>query len=124
MRDRASINSVAMRTVSILYKQMLDIGCISHTLDLEGKHMMTTVFNDLVKSWIGLFSHSPKSRLLWMTLTGLSPPSYSATRWWSRFEVIQQLLKVFEDVVAFLSSRGLPPATSTKLLEILRDPPK
>ena len=55
---------------------------------------------------------------------GLSPPSYSATRWWSRFEVIQQLLKVFEDVVAFLSSRGLPPATSTKLLEILHDPPK
>ena len=28
-RDRASINSVAMRTVSIFYNQMIDIGCFS-----------------------------------------------------------------------------------------------
>ena len=36
MHDRASVNTVAMRTVSILYTQVMDIGCFSHTLDLVG----------------------------------------------------------------------------------------
>ena len=34
MRDRASVNNVAMRTVSIVYPLVFDIGCFSHTLDL------------------------------------------------------------------------------------------
>ena len=34
MRDRASVNTVTMRTVSILYNQVMDIGCFSHTLNL------------------------------------------------------------------------------------------
>ena len=91
MRDRASVNSVAMRTVSIVYNQVMDIGCFSHTLDHVGEHMQTPILDDFVKSWIGLFSHSPKSHLIWRTQTGSSPASYSATRWWSKFEVICQL---------------------------------
>ena len=78
MRDRASVNSVAMRTVSILYNQVMDIGCFSHTLDLVGEHMKTPILDDFIKSWVSLFSHSPKSRLLWRTQTGSSPASYSA----------------------------------------------
>ena len=41
MRDGASVNSVAMRTVSIVYPSMLDIGCVSHTLDLVGGRFKT-----------------------------------------------------------------------------------
>ena len=33
MHDRASINSVAMRTIQVIYPQILDIGCFSHTVD-------------------------------------------------------------------------------------------
>ena len=40
MHDRASINYVAMRIVSILYNQIIDIGCFSHTLDLVGEHKL------------------------------------------------------------------------------------
>lgn len=38
MRDRASVNGVAMRTISVLYSKMIDVGCFSHTctLDLVG----------------------------------------------------------------------------------------
>ena len=64
MRDRASVNSVAMRTVSIIYNQIMDIGCFSHTLEHVGERMQTPVVDDFIKSWIGLFSHSPKSRLI------------------------------------------------------------
>ena len=34
MRDRASVNNLAMRTVKVIYPSILDIGCFSHTLDL------------------------------------------------------------------------------------------
>lgn len=75
MRDRASVNNVAMRTVSVLYNSMIDIGCFSHTLD----HMNTPILNEFTKHWISLFSHSPKVRLAWRARTGFSSPSYSAT---------------------------------------------
>ena len=48
---------------------------------------------------------------------GLSAPSYTSTRWWSQFEVIQSMLKTFSDVKKFLERDDLPPATSTKLLQ-------
>ena len=37
MHDRASVNSVAMRTISTLYNNFLDVSCFSHTLDLVAK---------------------------------------------------------------------------------------
>ena len=55
---------------------------------------------------------------------GLSAPSYSSTRWWSQFEVIHSMLKTFSDVKKFLERYDLPPATSTKLLQVLDDPAK
>ena len=33
MHDRASVNSIAMRTVSVVYHRIFDVGCLSHTLD-------------------------------------------------------------------------------------------
>ena len=81
MTDRTSVNSVAMRTVSVLDSSMLDIGCFSHTLDLVGEHVNIPILNEFTTHWISLFSHSPKVRLAWRTRT---TPSYSITRWWSR----------------------------------------
>ena len=56
MRDRVSVNSVAMRTVSVLYNSMVNIGCFSHTLDLVGEHMNIPILNEFTKHWISLFS--------------------------------------------------------------------
>jgi len=81
MRDRASVNDVAVRTLSVVYNQMVDVGCFSHTLDHVGEHMNTPILDKFTTAWIGLFSHSPKSRLAWRTQTGLPPRSYSSTRW-------------------------------------------
>ena len=91
MRDCASVNNVAMRTVQVLYHQVMDIGCLSHTLDHVGEHMVTPNVDTFFKAWISLFAHSPKARLAWKTQTGLPSPSYSTTRWWSRYEVIAQV---------------------------------
>ena len=124
MRDRASVNNVAMRTIKVLYNQLIDIGCFSHTIDHVGDRMNTPLLNDFSKAWIGMFSRSPKLRLLWRTQTEWSVPSYSTTRWWSRFEVIEQILTAFSDVQTFLGNDDLPPASSAKLQAILNDPAK
>ena len=55
----------------------------------------TLVLNYFTKTWIGAFAHSPKTWLAWMTLT---VPSYSATRWWSKLEVVNQVHDIFGDV--------------------------
>ncbi len=81
MHDRASVNQAAMRTVCIMYPFFVDIGCFSHTLDNAGNKFNTPTLNEFLASWIRLFSHSPKARLLWKDRTGISVKSYCKTRW-------------------------------------------
>ena len=117
-RDRASVNDVAMQSVKVVYSSILDIGCFSHTLDHVGERLRTQQL-DTFKVWVSLFVHSPKTRLLWRTQTGLSPPLYSTTRWWSRYEVIKQMHDAFGDVCTFLFNQELPTTTTTKMTDIL-----
>ena len=84
MCDHVSMNNVAIRTLSIVFPKVLDIGCFSHTLDHVGEHMKIPVLEEFLNDWIGLFSRSPKARLAWSSLTGVPVPSYSDTRWWSK----------------------------------------
>lgn len=41
MHDRASVNTVAVRTLKVLYPNLLDIGCYSHTIDHVGENFDT-----------------------------------------------------------------------------------
>ena len=52
MCDRASLNTVAMRTISILYNQIMDIGCFSHTIDHVGENMKTPILDDVISSFL------------------------------------------------------------------------
>ena len=70
MRDRASTNNVALRTVKVVYPDLLDIGCYSHTIDHVGEKFVTPSLDEFGKAWTGVFSHSPKARLLWRERTG------------------------------------------------------
>ncbi len=118
MRDRASVNNVAVRTIKIVYPQVFDIGCFSHTLDLVGEHIKTPILDEFMKTWIGIFSRSPKSKLAWQTKTGLTPPSYSKTRWWSKWEVIKHVHDTFGDIPGIFQSDDLTPS-KVKILQIL-----
>ena len=86
--------------------------------------MNTPILHDFCNNCIAFFSGSPSSRLLWRTQTGLSAPSNSSTWWWSQFEVIHSMLKTFSDLKKFLERGDLPPAISTKFLQVLNDPAK
>ena len=122
MRDRASVNSVAMATLKLLYPSLLDVGCFSHTLDRVGEHFKVSIADEFTRLWISLFSRSPKARLAWRSYCGRAVPTYSETRWWSRWEVMKQVLEGYTDVEGFLQScDNLSPATVKKLNEILTD---
>lgn len=43
MRDRASLNNMAMQTVHVLYSKLFDIGCFAQTIDHVGEKFNTPV---------------------------------------------------------------------------------
>ena len=125
MRDCVSSNGVAMRTLKVIYPSLLDIGCFSHTLDRVGEKFSIPHVNEFTIHWVSLFSHSYKARLLWKEQTGRPICGYCPTRWWSRWEVFNQLLELFGDLEPFLKAKDeFSAATRTKLLGFFADPLK
>ena len=61
----------------------------------------TLNLSEFITSWISLFSHSPwpKTKILWIEQTGKSMATYSAIRWWRRWEVIEQVPVQFGGVL-------------------------
>ena len=125
MHDRASINNVAMRTVKVVYPSLVDVGFFCHTLNLVGERFAMPRLKDFISSWVIMFSHSPKACLLWRTQIGCSMTGYSPTRWWSKWEVVKQLVELFGDVETFLrSNEGIAPSTRSTLLSYFDDAQK
>ena len=123
MHDRASVNNAAMGTVKIVFPQVLDIGCFSHTVDLVGDKFVTPNLDEFISAWIQLFSHSPKSKLLWVARNGKAIKTYCKTRWWSKWEVIDQAMSLFGDIEPFLvENADLAQRTRSKLLAFLQNP--
>lgn len=56
LHDRASVNNVAKQTLKIIYPNVIDIGCFSHTLDLVGEKFCTPILYQFFKAWINMFS--------------------------------------------------------------------
>ena len=52
MRDRASVNDVAMRTIKVVYNELLDVGCFSYTLNHVGERINTPILHDFCNVWI------------------------------------------------------------------------
>ena len=124
MRDRCSVNGVAMRTLKVVYSHVLDVGCFSHAINLAGKKFKTPNLDEFTKHWISLFAHSPTARIAWKATTGVSVSTYSETRWWSRWEVIEQVHNLYGDIEGFLCNNDMAPATKEKLLDLLSHPQK
>ena len=123
MHDLAAVTTVAMNTVSIVYPNILDVGCMSHTMDHVGDKFLTPLLDEFVTAWVQMFSHSPKSRLQWSNRVGFNVRLLCKTRWWSRWEVINQILELFGDIEPLLiENDDLAPPTRQKIINILQDP--
>ena len=125
MRDRASSNNVAVTILKVVFPQLLDVGCFSHTLDLVGDKFCVPHLSESMLSWLSLHSHSPKARVVWKEQTDRPIHSHSPTRWWSKWECINWVLELFGDVEIFIQrNEDFASATRSKLLTFFSDPQK
>ena len=125
MRDRCSVNNVALRTLIIVYPNLVDIGCITQTISIAGERFQIPTLHEFTNLWNSLFVHSAKACLCWKEQCGFSAPTYSPTPWWSKFEVMKDVMVTFGDVQTFVSSHSdISQATQSMLLSILSDPVK
>jgi hypothetical protein len=100
--DRASVNSVIVRTLTPLFPLALDIPCVSHSCDLIGPMFVNGFLDDFLGGWNTIIA-SPNALVMWKRLTGLKKPeSSSDTRWWSEHTQAVELLQCFGDVKKFL----------------------
>ena len=78
-------------------------GCalFPHTLDLVGDKLKTPLLASFCSYWISLFSHSPKTKILSKNQTGMSMTSYSKIPWWSKWEILHQIMLQFGDIEPF-----------------------
>ena len=115
-----------------MYPNILHVGCFSHTLDNAGGHFQTLdnagghfqtpTLEEFIKLWVSPFSCSPQVWLMSKELTGRAMASYSESRWWSRWEVCNQLLYQLGDLLPFLQSHAdVSPTTTGKLLQLFSD---
>ena len=104
MRDRAPVNTKALRTVSVLYPEMLDVGCISHFLDRVGTKYNIPVLKQSMTMWNLIFTTSMKGRRVWKEVTGKAMPQYNATRWWSHWECAKGVFEEWRHITTFLES--------------------
>ena len=123
MRDGASVNGAALNQLKFFYPNLMDIVCFSHTIDNVGAHFVFRILDSFTQYWVSLFAHSYNARLIWKEKTGQSMRSHSTTRWWSKWEILQQVLLCFGFVEPFLrENQELSKATRQHLLEIFDDP--
>ena len=123
MRDRASVNNVT--TLKVVDPSLLDVGFFPHTFDHVGGKCVIATLSEFTTAWISLFSHSCKARVAWKEQTQIAMKTHSATRWWSKFEVIKQVFELFGDREMFLRRHDdLAPSTRAKLLTFFDEPRK
>ena len=123
VRDGASVNGAALRQLMFFYQKLFDVVCFSHTIDNVGSHFQFQILDLFSRYWIGMFSHSFNACLIWRERTGKSIRKFSNTRWWSKWEVLNQVVDYFGYVEPFLrENEEICPANRQHLLEIFDDP--
>ena len=104
MRDRAPVNTKALQTVSVLYPEMLDVGCIPHFLDRVGTKCNIPVLKQIMTTWKLIFTTSMKGRRVWKEVSGKVMLRYNATRWWSYWECSKVVFEEWRHITAILDS--------------------
>ena len=59
MRDGASVNGAAMRTVKVVFPKVVDVRCFSHAIDGIDSHLNIPTLRRFLQLWNALFGHSP-----------------------------------------------------------------
>jgi hypothetical protein len=115
MRDAVSLNDKARETLLAVFPLSVDLKCCCHLLSRVGERFMCPLLDRWVALWNGVFAFSMKSKNKWMALTGRKPLTTSATRWWSEWEVVNQIGEHWHLVGDFLRDLDTSPKHTSAL---------
>ena len=54
MKDGASVNQAALQQVRFFFPQLLNLTCLSHTIDNVGKHFKFRVLDRFAQYWVSM----------------------------------------------------------------------
>ena len=121
-RYGAAVNGAACNLLKdVTYRKLVDLICISHSLDNVGKRFETPLLDAFLHSWVSLFPDSPAAKMSWRDQAGEAIKSYSCTQWWSWWEMLAQIQRNFHHVLPFLQALKSSPTVCEKLLRMLKD---
>jgi hypothetical protein len=118
MNDSAAVAGKYARLISF---------CMSHMICNAGdkaEFLLLELFWTHIQK---VFATSQQARDEWTRHTCMAWPTYSETRWFSKYDVLEKLSTLFPDLLTVITSvvaKGISPANSTKLLNLLLDPLK
>ena len=104
---------------TFMYRKVLDVICLSHSLDNVGRRFETPVLDEFLHWWVSLFARSPAARLQWEARSGVAPKTHCSTRWWSLYEVAAQAMELFGDIRPFLEECTYSPSACQHLISLL-----
>lgn len=98
-RDRASVNTAAVRMLLDVYIGSLDLECMAHTLCHPGEHFQFTFLDKFKQDLCGLAQSSYGFKKHWKTTLQESFKQPGNTRWWATFELFAVLKKKWDLVI-------------------------
>ena len=121
-RDSCSTNGVAVLGLLPHSTNAVSMLCFPHTLHNTGKHLALPVLNEFMTPWLQLVAQPGAAKLRWKQIIGEAVASFSKVRWWSRWEIMQEIATNFGEIPAFLDGLigdDIGDATTTKMHAII-----
>ena len=121
-RDSCATNGVATRGLLLHSVYAASILCFSHTLHNSGKHLNLPVIDEFMTGWLQLVMQPGAAKSRWKGIIGTEVASYSKVRWWSRFEIMEEIATNFGEIPDFIRSLeddDIGDATTLKMATIL-----
>ena len=121
-RDSCATNNTAVKLLMPASANALNMLCFPHTLHNTGKHVAVPVLEEFMTPWLLLVPQPGAAKLRWEAILGRSCSKFSKVRWWSRWEIMQEIATNFSALPAFLAdldNNDIGDATTRKMIEIL-----
>ena len=100
--DRAKVNEAALRELMKCREyRFVSMPCVPHTIDNGGDGFDFMLLSSAIGHHHNLM-RSLKAKEIFITIFGVSPASYSETRWWSAFTQWNQIFPNFGKYIQFV----------------------
>jgi len=107
--------------------QRLTVYCFSHMINNAGEKAEFVLLSYMWGLLQKVFSLSNATKEVFLRVTKKAFPSYSSTRWFSKYDVLEIIAGLFPDLLTVMievAQRKIAPENSHKLLNLLLDPIK